>query len=122
MTEEEKAVEYSRGLCKDCKSTVCSIRTDKTCAERIFLEQAYLAGLHEGQPKWHDLRKDPNDLPNDDREVICKITTSQLGVYGTVIDSFIKVGSKRMWKTTPNVPKIAWCEIPQFKEDSDGCK
>ena len=68
-------------------------------------------------PQWHDLRKDPNDLPNTDREVICKIMTSNLDIYGTVIDSFIKIGSKRIWNNTPNIPKVAWCEIPQFKEN-----
>lgn len=25
----------------------------------------FLAGLEAGRPQWHDLRKDPNDLPKD---------------------------------------------------------
>ena len=32
----------------------------------------YFAGLHEGQPKWHDLRKDPNDLPVFETELLCQ--------------------------------------------------
>lgn len=29
------------------------------------IEQAFLAGLRAGRPQWHDLRKDPNDLPTN---------------------------------------------------------
>ena len=29
-------------------------------------ETTFLAGLKAGRPQWHDLRKDPNDLPKED--------------------------------------------------------
>lgn len=34
------------------------------------LKQAYIDGAIENGIQWHDLRKDPNDLPKDDRFVI----------------------------------------------------
>ena len=61
-------------------------------------------------PQWHDLRKDPNDLPkkNGDYWVYMnccgnKITRALVwenGVFCNMYDATI----------------IAWCEIPQFKE------
>ena len=35
------------------------------------IEQAFLAGLKAGRPHWHDLRKEPNDLPKNKRNVWC---------------------------------------------------
>lgn len=69
MTEEiEKAVKYifdnyCRTNCDYLTQGECLEGVRTKCNEYEIREQAYLAGLHEGQPKWHDLRKDPNDLP-----------------------------------------------------------
>ena len=35
-----------------------------------YCKQAFLAGLKAGKPQWHDLLKDPNDLPKKDCEVV----------------------------------------------------
>ena len=50
MTIEEKAEEYSQKVCGYV---------------RVELAQAFLAGLKADRPQWHDLRKDPNDLPDE---------------------------------------------------------
>lgn len=65
--------------------------------------------LKAGRPKWHDLRKDPNDLPKNDRYVL--IATQKrvyLGFYDCCwfsheIDDIGDV--------------IAWCELPTFDKE-----
>ena len=52
MTDEEMAEEYKRQF-----YGVTSLFSFSD------IEQAFLAGLKAGRPQWHDLRKDPNDLP-----------------------------------------------------------
>lgn len=61
MTDEEMAEEYL----KETFGLYCP--TDQ---ERYQVEQAFLAGLKAGRPQWHDLEKDPNDLPKGEKEYI----------------------------------------------------
>lgn len=71
---------------------------------------AYIAGAEENETRWHDLRKDPSDLP-----------------VGEVLNQDGKVvwydGGIGVWRCTENdticSSIIAWCEIPTFKEASD---
>ena len=90
MTEEEFA--ESKGYGVGC--TISPIK-------------AYLDGLHEGQPKWHDLRKDPNDLPKDSKEVLIITSDNRkhIGFY-----------DNGWYCSECSGIVIAWCEIPQFKE------
>lgn len=72
-------------------------------------KEGFLAGLKAGRPQWHDLRKDPNDLPKNDSYVL--IATQKrvyLGFYDCCwfsheIDDIGDV--------------IAWCEIPTFDKE-----
>ena len=81
--------------------------------------RGYIAGAKENGMQWHDLRKNPKDLPP---------------VYETVLDDkgeecfYVKVPLKKdvfvgKWKyydingdEWEQEPPIAWCEKPQFKE------
>ena len=78
--------------------------------------QGYLAGLHEGQPKWHDLRKDPNELPKDDKQYLVLYYYNYKGKkemsYGVRDNLHSDFEIHRNY--TEQI--IAWCEIPQFKE------
>lgn len=74
--------------------------------ERYQVEQAFLAGLKAGRSKWHDLQKDPNDLPTCDCETI----------------SLHKNGNKNIqkwkngnWTNAIVIPVIAWYELPKFE-------
>ena len=86
------------------------------------LQNGYLEGFIEGAAevmqdnKWHDLRKDPNDLP--------KVVTEYITNIGVM--TFDRLKDRHLW-TTPLCDAcdyceevtdevIAWCEIPQFKE------
>lgn len=75
--------------------------------ERTHVRQAYIAGFHAGQPKWHDLRKDPNDLPKDSKEVLI-ITSDNRKHTGFYDNGWFCQDSGGI--------VIAWCEIPTFKE------
>lgn len=76
--------------------------------------QAYLDGLAEGKPKWHDLRKDPNDLP------------TETGHYLTDDGEYIYDVDCKKWRTLrcrvcwdfdwlDDGEIIAWCELPKFE-------
>ena len=78
----------------------------------IEIQDAYIAGATENGIQWHDLRKNPNDLPKKyGKYWVCRNqsyspnTVTQEIQYG-------RVG----WCTDCANDVIAWCEEPQFKE------
>lgn len=70
--------------------------------------QSYLAGATENGIQWHDLRKDPNDLPKDNKNVYVQYADGNVG-----FDSWYD--NSRWFNNDPS-PIIAWCEITTFKE------
>ena len=80
------------------------------------IKQAYIAGLHEGQPKWHDLRKDPNDLPVLETELLCQKYSGRcfVGYYHHNDNKFYPFEKGNSYDVTD---VIAWCEIPQFNSE-----
>ena len=82
-------------------------------SEKRAIEQAYLAGLKEGRPQWHDLRKDQNDLPLNTAPVLC------LGSTGYIVCKYIG-GSWIDNQTIELVPKYIdiykWYEIEDTEE------
>ena len=104
MTEEEKASEYAD---KQEETIPPFSEEGGYCWNQIA--DAYLAGLHEGQPKWHDLRKDPNDLPKDNIPVLVIIDYLALGK-----EYAIRENLKDDYKGV-----IAWCEIPSYEGDKE---
>ena len=123
MTEEEKAEKkYQEHINKES----CYVSKPD---EEIYTD-GFLDGLAEGRkegyeqgyedcrhyahdyykPKWHDLRKDPNDLPKDYGEyrvyyhdkIMSKYRNINLAFYGSY------------WRG--NIKVIAWCELPKFEE------
>ena len=76
--------------------------------------KGYIAGATENGIQWHDLRKDPNDLPNDDRNVY----VATLPPYKTkenVFDYHIDSWLGDDWFSSAVKDVVAWCE-PHFKE------
>ena len=81
----------------------------------IDIEEAYLAGLKVGRPQWHDLRKDPTDLPpmNDLSDILSKdvfLDTGIIGYYNYNQKKWCVSMGYRLDK-----PVLAWCEIPKFE-------
>ena len=73
--------------------------------------ECYLAGLKAGRPQWHDLRKDPTDLPKDTVSVLISRGLPRTDRaryngkwYGYYSDDEIE-------------DVIAWCEIPTFDKE-----
>ena len=106
MTDEEMAEEYTakNGFGSDCNN-LTSYDANKE------IEQAFLAGLKAGRPQWHDLRKDPNDLPKD--------TVSVLISRGTPRTSRARYNGKwyGYYSDDEIEDVIAWCEIPTFDKE-----
>jgi len=88
----------------------------------------FLVGLKAGRPQWHDLRKDPNDLPKPNIAVlIClqfeKWTTTYIAYYRSAINKW-QMYNMHEAQRQPIVEDyidrdevIAWCEIPTFDKE-----
>lgn len=111
MTDEEKAEEYvSPKIWGDTYYVNC-------CGDwsNEEMKQAYLDGLAEGRKeKWHDLRKDPNDLPGHSHSVIVAYKNSS----GCLFTDQGYLGAMNIWNVQGISPHevIAWCELPKFEE------
>ncbi len=113
MTDEELKQKAIKASDKKCV---------KGCSKyyRYGFQDGYIAGATENGIVWHDLRKDPNDLPtklsNNKRYSIRVLTCfdrrqpSRTGFYNHC---------SRQWEDeTEHVTyaPIAWAELPLFKE------
>lgn len=96
MTDEEMAEEWlderylkDMGVRKPCK-------------------EAFLAGFKAGKPRWHDLRKDPYDLPKHTRYVWTNVEPSYYDVDRDC----------PCWRDEFGITQciIAWCE-PKYTEE-----
>lgn len=70
MKDEEMAGEYAGNTSDLDINITLMVAENKTDAYRLGRYDGFLAGLKAGRPLWHDLRKDENDLPKDDRYVL----------------------------------------------------
>ncbi len=79
--------------------------------------QLYLAGAEENGIVWHDLRKDPNDLPKDNGMVLVRFEKPIMKFsYFCHPEKKFSVWNKEYGCNVQVHNVIAWCEIPQFKE------
>lgn len=69
MTDEEMAEQFADNI--NGLELTCSLLSakDKSHAYRLGRYDGFLAGLSAGKPQWHDLRKDPTDLPKEKVDV-----------------------------------------------------
>lgn len=101
MTDIERAEEYSK--------SACAWIEDREPLDEIDIQEAYLAGLKAARKEmWHDLRENPNDLPED-----CAINQDGKRV---IYDSINKVWRNDDADEYICDDPIAWCEIPTFEE------
>lgn len=121
MKDEEIAEEYTtkNGFGSDCNN-LTSYEANKE------IEQAFLAGLKAGKPQWHDLRKNPNDLPDTERDVWVKREDEE----NCQLDNYYNDDEYVGWRTEQwdreyykrkgdiGYPSsvIAWCEAPKWEE------
>ena len=108
MTDEEKAEEYTR----NCKY----VETDYFVNKIAKVKAIYLDGLAEGKLKWHDLRKDPDDLPKESGDYWIKYDSESEergGFYDVHHFEPDKPFYKKHWS---EIEVMAWCELPKFEE------
>lgn len=109
MTEEEivkKAFEYRKELVPYTELGYPEVAIPVYAT--LDIDRAFVAGAKENGVVWHDLRKDPKDLPKDKK---FKITDKgNIGFYDSYWEKWYYWNSNEMV-----FPPIAWCEIPSFK-------
>lgn len=115
MTDEERAEEYAKINCG-----THPIQEDlRECAK-----YSYLAGLAEGKPKWHDLRKNPNDLPKDSESDECYLVAFKNfhNPEEIVTRTFYYNGREFVEEDYDEIPYfkkegvlVGWCELPKFE-------
>lgn len=75
MTNEE-AIEYAKATnyCAGCTDYECIDDDCKDCEHKSFFKMAIKALEKHDKYRWHDLTKDPEDVPNDKELVlICEV-------------------------------------------------
>lgn len=99
--DKDTTQEYITSLTNEYADSLVDI--DDVVVLKEAIAEAYLAGLKAGRPQWHDLRKDPKDLPNDERSVW---TNEGAGYHG----------EDGWWDDFGRLQDvIAWCD-PKFEK------
>ena len=85
-----------------------------------YCKQAFLAGLKAGRPQWHDLRKDPNDLPDEGTYLV--VWQNNKGYKEILIMNYEEDDEEELhWGDGDcefqDEYIIAWCEIPTFDKE-----
>ena len=95
------------------RTFLAGLKAGKDMGEADLATIAYMQGAERYKTKWHNLRKDPDDLPLNTDPVLC------LGSTGFIVCKYIS-GSWIDNQTIKLVPKYIdiykWCEI----EDTEG--
>ena len=104
------------GVRKPCKEAyLAGFKAGRETEKEYVRNNAFTSMKEQGLfpfGEWHDLRKNPNDLPQVHSTVLDesgdKITYRGGGIW-TVYSDFYEKGIDAD-------PPIAWCEIPKFEE------
>lgn len=117
MTDEEMAEKYKESKRHKCfRADIGKIQIEYE-AYLNNLKEAYLAGLEADRPKWHDLRKDPNDLPKNRHNVWITYINAYYQKETTEASFRYKYWVINGHRTECDV--IAWCEIPKLEDVSE---
>ena len=108
MTDIERAEEY-------CNNETPFDTTEN--GENLYTENdlkyAYLAGLKAGRKeKYHNLKKNPKDLPAENQEVLVYFTLPDKSKNEVMMAEF----ENNDFNFVDLQDVIAWCEIPNSKE------
>ena len=98
---------------KDCIENHTHKLVDKPTKQDIYLREesifisGYRLGATENGIQWHDLRKDPNELPKDSHTV-----QDEDGERFFYFRGKFYYENDNFYNCKPSL----WCEIPQFEE------
>ena len=107
MTKEELEKE-NNALIKENNTLIKGLGCE-SCSIHLEFEKLNnkIDELEQRVPKWHDLRKDPEDLPKEYMGFL--LVKTNIGTYR--LDMFINGFMQDMGVTKT----IAWCEIPKYE-------
>ena len=91
---------------------LAGIETGKSLAETDLATVTYMQGAERYKMKWHNLQKNPKDLPEPHSTVLDECgdkITYRGGDMWTVYSEYYEKGIDAE-------PPKAWCEIPVFEE------
>lgn len=79
---------------------------------------SYLDGLKTGKPRWHDLLKNPTDVPKENVTVLLLTEVEPVTArYDNKYEAFFRSNDKLNYCVfIAPMSYIAWCEIPKFEE------
>ena len=121
MKDEEMAEQFADNV--SGLELTCSVLAskDKSHAYRLGRYEGFLAGLKAGRLQWHDLRKDPTDLPDEGTYLV--VWQNARGYRERMIMLYEEDnddeelhwidGDGDNWDDDV----IAWCEIPTFDKE-----
>ena len=112
---------------KDCIENHTHKLVDKPTKQDIYLREeaifisGYKLGATENSIQWHDIRKDPKDLPKPS-ELFYDVSERVIGVQEVAPRQFMSIECRydlieKKWRISQDpyyADVIAWCEIPQF--------
>ena len=106
MTDKEMAKKYRESLWQRL--------VDEDEFERLGMfdenvEEAWLAGLEAGRPKWHKVAD--GDLQKEEAEYLVIFESDGTRYRG--LESYYP--DEKVWSTICNI--IVWCEIPKYTEE-----
>lgn len=118
--EELKEFLDGRVVCRKCPARHDCLwnlggLTTEVCTD--YFRQWALEEIEPNKPRWHDLRKDPNDLPKEWDRVLMETLRSET-VVGYVSDDYwyIDYDDQFIFCGTGSPYVKAWREIEPFKE------
>ena len=126
LTDEEMSEEWlderylkDMGVRKPCKEAfLAGLRAGKDMVETDIATIAYMQGAERYKMKWHDLRKNPDDLPKESGYYIVSRYSNYLRIKRHSQTLYFIKGKRNGWNTKMDKTQIiAWCEIPKFEEN-----
>lgn len=100
------------------------IRQNETGRSKSVYE-VYIDGFNDGydagfkdcaKKAWHDLRKDPNDLPKRNKEYVVEVTIPVM-THPSYVFATYYFDKKKWFSFGEEIEVIAWCEILTFDKE-----
>ena len=110
MTKEEARLSVIGAISMALKDPTLQQGFEIICKNLTELETEN-AELKASKPQWHDLRKDPNDLPKKNKSYWVHIDCQGNKIYRSIVWQGCWLG----WDCIP----LAWCEEPTFDKEDD---
>ena len=98
------------------KAYLAGLKAGKDMAETDIATVAYMQGAERHKPKWHNLRKNPTDVPKENVTVLLLTEVEPVTArYENKYEAFFRLNDKLDYCVfIAPMSYIAWCEIPKY--------